>query len=74
MKKENLLIISYVYPAQKNSHLKTNSKKKVDDLLLEQQNSIICTQDKKLKERLKNGKIAFITIRQKKYLMTQDVL
>src|SRR3989344_4022932 len=40
----------------------------VDELLLALEDVIVATQDKKLKEKLKNRDIAEITIRQKKFL------
>lgn len=46
----------------------TPRNKKVDDLLLDMDNIIVCTQDKELKEKLKKRKTRIITIRQKKYL------
>lgn len=51
--------------------IKTTRDKSVDELILDISNSntIIATQDKELKEKLKKGKIAVITIRQKKYLV-----
>ncbi|MFH1592798.1 MAG: hypothetical protein ABIB47_05520 [Candidatus Woesearchaeota archaeon] len=53
--------------------IKTNSNKIVDDLILDyvktNKNSLIATQDKKLKEKLKKGKIAIITIRQQKHII-----
>ena len=53
--------------------LKINKNKQVDDLILEyckkDNNTIIATQDKKLKEKLKKEKIAIITIRQQKHLI-----
>ena len=60
---------------QKNVNIiKTSSSKNVDDLILEiaDNNTIVLTQDKELKENLRKKKIALITIRQKKYL--QNVL
>lgn len=53
--------------------IETKKDKIVDELILDiskrDRNIIIATQDKKLKEKLKKGKIAVITIRQKKYLI-----
>lgn len=40
----------------------------VDELVLGLEDIIVATQDKKLKEKLKNRDIAVITIRQKKFL------
>lgn len=48
--------------------IKTSMDKPVDELLLELESVIIATQDKELKEKLKNRNIAVITIRQKKFL------
>ena len=53
--------------------IKTDKSDAVDDLILDYAKSnkdvIIATQDKNLKEKLKKGKIAIITIRQQKYLI-----
>ncbi|MEK6953002.1 MAG: hypothetical protein AABX29_08365 [Nanoarchaeota archaeon] len=51
--------------------IKTTRDKSVDELILNisDNNTIVATQDKELKEKLKKGKIAIITIRQKKYLV-----
>lgn len=54
--------------------IKTKQDKIVDKLILEQKNIIVATQDKGLKEKLKKAKIPIITIRQKKYLILQNVL
>lgn len=59
---------------QKIDIIKTKQDKIVDDLLLEQEEAIVATQDKGLKEKLKKAKIPIITIRQKKYLILQNVL
>jgi len=50
--------------------IKTKKDKIVDDLILEKasKEDIVATQDKKLKQRLKDKQIKVITIRQKKYL------
>ena len=48
--------------------IKTSMDKPVDELLLELNDVIIATQDRELKEKLKNRNIAVITIRQKKFL------
>ena len=50
--------------------IKTKEDKIVDDLILEKasKEDIVATQDKKLKQRLKDKQIKVITIRQKKYL------
>ncbi|MBT4334401.1 DNA-binding protein [archaeon] len=49
----------------------TNKDKIVDDLILENltENTIIATQDKGLKDRLKEKMIPMITLRQKKHLI-----
>ena len=60
---------------QKNVNIiKTSSSKSVDDCILEKadQDTIVITQDKALKNRLKQRNIKLITLRQKKYL--QNVL
>ncbi len=49
--------------------IKTHSKGYVDSILLTMRDSVIATQDKELKEKLKNRKITVITVRQKKYLI-----
>ena len=54
--------------------IKTSENKPVDDLLLNMNNVIIATQDKALKEKLKKRRIPTITIRQKKYLLLENVL
>lgn len=48
--------------------IKTSMDKPVDELLLELNDVVIATQDRELKEKLKNRNIAVITIRQKKFL------
>ncbi len=57
---------------EKFSIIITKRDKLVDDLILElvqkNKNIIIATQDKKLKEKLKKGKICILTIRQQKYI------
>jgi rRNA-processing protein FCF1 len=53
---------------KKVSIIQTKKDKSVDDLVLEQKDAIVATQDKGLKEKLKKAKIPIITIRQKKYL------
>ncbi len=54
--------------------IKTTTKAPVDDLLLEQKGSIIATDDKALKERLKKANFPVISIRQKKYYQLENVL
>jgi len=56
--------------------INTKKDKIVDDLILElkDDNIIVATQDKEFKKKLKREKIPIITIRQKKYLMIQNVL
>lgn len=52
--------------------LKTKSKLKTDDLILETAKKIkaaVATQDKLLKQKLKKNKVKIITLRQKKYLI-----
>ena len=51
--------------------IKTNEGR-VDDLLFEMKDSIIATQDRELKKRLKQNDIGIITIRQKKYLVLEN--
>lgn len=51
--------------------IKTEQNKSVDDLLVEladRERFIVATQDKALRDRLKNKGINIITLRQKKYL------
>lgn len=54
--------------------IKTKKDNIVDNLILQQKNIIVATQDKELKEKLKKAKIPIITLRQKKYLILQNVL
>lgn len=54
--------------------IKTTQDKSVDDLLLEQENIIVATVDKDLKEKLKKRKIPIITIKQKSYYKIENVL
>lgn len=54
--------------------IKTKDNKIVDDLLLEFNDSIIATQDKKLKEKLKKKKIKRIILKKRKFLVLEDVL
>lgn len=53
--------------------IKTKNDKTVDNLIMDlvknNQKIIVATQDKNLKEKLKNRKIPVITIRQQKYLI-----
>lgn len=52
--------------------IKTTSAKKTDDLILEtakKHKYIVATQDKLLKQKLKQNKVKIITLRQKKYLL-----
>lgn len=53
--------------------IQTHKDKNVDNLILDliknDKNIIIATQDKKLKEKLKKEKVGIITIRQQKYLI-----
>jgi len=67
-KKMEKLALEFVY--SKLKIIKTPRKGQVDDLLLDiaDANTVICTQDKDLKEKLKKRRIRIITIRQKKYL------
>ena len=46
----------------------TTRDRSVDELLLDLDDIVVATQDKELKEKLKNRNIAIITIRQKKFL------
>ncbi|MBI2667687.1 hypothetical protein HYX17_02855 [Candidatus Woesearchaeota archaeon] len=56
--------------------IKTKKDKIADELILElnDKNIIVATQDKEFKKKLKREKIPIITIRQKKYLILQNVL
>ena len=65
------LAIAY---AKRFKILKTDKDKPVDDLLLNYQNYVIATQDRALKEKLKKGGFSVITIRQNKFLVTDNVL
>jgi|SRR3989344_7163584 len=49
--------------------IETRIKGNVDSILLTMKDAIVATQDKRLKEKLKNRKITVITIRQKKYFI-----
>lgn len=53
--------------------IKTKKNNNVDNLIMDliknRKNIIVATQDRKLKEKLKKGKIPIITIRQKKHLI-----
>ncbi len=49
--------------------LESEGSESVDNTLLKFKDSIVATQDRALKEKLKNRKIPVITIRQKRYLM-----
>ena len=49
--------------------IKTENNKNVDDLLLELEKTIVCTQDLELKKKIKKQGRKVITIRQKKYLI-----
>lgn len=48
--------------------IETKKDKPVDELVFEQKDIIVATQDKELKEKLKKAKIPIIFIRQKSYL------
>ena len=48
--------------------IETSRDKRVDELLFGLNDIIVATQDRELKEKLKNRDIAIITIRQKKFL------
>lgn len=54
--------------------LETDKDKPVDDLIQNYQNYTIATQDKALKEKLKKGGFSIITIRQNKFLVSDNVL
>ncbi len=72
IKKKNQVRLVLKFIKNKNiSVIKTNSNKRVDDLLLDYGNAgfIIATLDKMLKKILKEKNIKIITIRQKKYLV-----
>lgn len=70
-KKNSKLALSLI--KSKNLNIITTKRDKiVDDLLLEQKNIIVATQDKELKEKLKKRKLPVITIRQKKYLIMEQ--
>lgn len=71
-KKEEKLILNLI----KNINIiKTKKNKNVDNLILNlDKDYIIATQDKELKDKLKEQKKGIITIRQKKYLIKENVL
>ncbi len=48
--------------------IETSRDKSVDELLFDLNDIIVATQDRELKEKLKNRDIAVITIRQRKFL------
>lgn len=56
--------------------IETKKDKIADELILELNDNeiIVATQDKEFKKKLKREKIPIITIRQKKYLILQNVL
>jgi len=54
--------------------IKSDKSKKVDDLVLKQENIVVCTTDKELKEKLKKRNIPVISLRQRKYLVIENVL
>ena len=56
--------------------IETGKNKTVDDLILDldMPNLIVCTNDAKLKEKLKKRNIPIITLRQGKYLVIKNVL
>jgi rRNA-processing protein FCF1 len=54
--------------------IKSDKSKKVDELVLKQENIAVCTNDKELKEKLKKKNIPVITLRQSKYLVIDNVL
>ncbi|MEK6934795.1 MAG: hypothetical protein AABW46_02865 [Nanoarchaeota archaeon] len=58
---------------EKFNKIKTTKNTNVDNLILnivkKDKSLVVATQDKELKEKLKKGKIAVITIRQQKYLI-----
>lgn len=70
-KKAAKLALSLI-KAKKVKIIKTKSDKKVDDLIVEiaeKNKYIVATQDKLLKQKLKQNKVKIITLRQKKYLI-----
>ena len=64
LKKGKLALL--ILKKKKIKTIKTNSKRSVDDLLVEKKQYAVATQDIELKKRLKTRKI--FTIRQKKYI------
>ncbi len=68
-KKLGNLAILYI-TAHNVTIIKTNKDKNVDNLILDNlsPDTIVATQDMRLKEKLKKRKIGIITIRQKRYL------
>jgi|SRR3989344_5044004 len=71
-KKDEKIALSFI--KNRVNIIKTKQDKKVDDLILDQKNIAVCTNDKLLKEKLKKGSIPVITLRQKKYLVIENVL
>ena len=58
----------------KVSMIKDDKSKKVDELVLIHKNIAVCTNDKELKEKLKKRDIPVISLRQRKYLVIENVL
>lgn len=69
--KKNSKLALNLIEKNKVKAITTKKDKIVDDLLLEQNNIIVATQDKALKEKLKKRRLPIITIRQKKYLVME---
>ncbi len=73
-KKNEKLALSLI--KNKVELIKTEKNKSVDELLLSlnHANIVVCTNDTKLKEKLKKRNIPIITLRQGKYLVIDNVL
>ena len=73
-KKNEKLALSLI--KDKVELIKTKEDKSVDDLILDltPENLVVCTNDTKLKEKLKKRNIPVIILRQGKYLVIDNVL
>ena len=69
--KANYKLIKGILESNNVDIINTEKNKKVDDLILDiaDENYIIATQDRELKDKLKKKEISVITIRQKSYLI-----
>lgn len=70
-KKDSKLALEFI---KKFRILKTSKNLPFDDLVMNFRGYTIATQDKALKEKLKKANFGVITIRQKRYLIKENVL